>query len=80
MYIYNGGGYIPGIPARNLTDDEVETLGRKTVESSGLYKKQRKSRETARQPEAHSSGEVHPNENVPETLADFVPRIDNGAE
>lgn len=65
MYTYNGGGYIPGIPARDLSDEEVEALGRKKVEASGLYKKERKSRETARQPEAQPSGEATVRDETP---------------
>lgn len=43
MLIYNGGGYggsLPLIPARNLTDEEVERLGgEKALLATGLYER-----------------------------------------
>jgi len=34
---YVGGGFIPGIPARDLTDDEVKRWGKQLLLNSGLY-------------------------------------------
>jgi hypothetical protein len=35
--IYKGGGFIPGVPARDLTEDEVKAHGEKGLIASGLY-------------------------------------------
>lgn len=35
--IYNGGGYLIGIPARDLSDEEARQFGRKYLLESGLY-------------------------------------------
>lgn len=40
---YLGWGFIPGIPARDLTDEEVERFGAKLLEDSGLYQKTKSS-------------------------------------
>ena len=37
MYIYTGKGFIQGVPARNLSDDEARAFGIVKVVSSGLY-------------------------------------------
>ena len=38
-----GGAFVPGIPARDLTDDEVKKHGgEKVLLATGLYKKQSK--------------------------------------
>ena len=37
MLIYKGGGYLVGVPARNLTDKEVEQYGKDRLLQSGLY-------------------------------------------
>lgn len=37
MMRWNGKGFIPGIPARDLTDAEVEQHGEKVLLASGLY-------------------------------------------
>jgi hypothetical protein len=42
MLIYQGGGAIIGVPARNLTDDEVKEHGRERLIESGLYKEPEK--------------------------------------
>lgn len=40
MLIYLGGGYLKGIPARNLTKEEVKECGGvKKLVDSGLYAK-----------------------------------------
>lgn len=40
MLIYVGNGFIPGIPARLLSDDEVKKYGgEKFLLSTGLYEK-----------------------------------------
>lgn len=59
MLKYIGNRFIPGIPARDLTDDEVEKHGgEKKLVATGLYKKARKTnpKETVRQ--AEESAEV----------------------
>ena len=37
MLHYKGGAWIPGVPARDLTDDEVEQFGLAMLLASGLY-------------------------------------------
>ena len=39
MLKYIGNGWIDGIPARDLNDDEVKKYGEKVLLDSGLYKK-----------------------------------------
>ncbi len=39
MYKYNGKGFIKGIPARDLTDEEAKQYNEKKLIASGLYKK-----------------------------------------
>ena len=36
--IYTGGGFIQGVPARDLSEEEVEAYGRAILLASGLYK------------------------------------------
>lgn len=38
MLKYVGDGYLPGVPARDLSDEEVKRHGEKRLLSSGLYK------------------------------------------
>lgn len=38
MLIYTGGGFIQGVPARDLSDEEVKQHGRARLLASGLYK------------------------------------------
>ena len=41
MLIYKGNGFLPGIPARDLTDEEVkEHGGEKKLLATGLYEKE----------------------------------------
>ncbi|MGW8250655.1 MAG: hypothetical protein ACWGO1_08430 [Anaerolineales bacterium] len=43
MLKYIGHGFIPGIPARDLSDDEVRKYGgEKALLSTGLFEKPRK--------------------------------------
>jgi len=35
--IYTGGGSLPGIPARDLTREEVAQFGRERLLATGLY-------------------------------------------
>ena len=42
MFRYVGNGFIPGIPARDLTDEEVSRYGSKRLLDSGLYEKPKK--------------------------------------
>jgi hypothetical protein len=37
MLIYKGGGYLVGVPARNLTEEEVKEYGKARLLNSGLY-------------------------------------------
>jgi hypothetical protein len=40
-YLHNSGGFIVGIPARDLTDEEVNAMSavdQQTVKTCGLYK------------------------------------------
>jgi len=38
MLRYVGGGaFLPGVPARDLTEEEAKELGRKKLVASGLY-------------------------------------------
>lgn len=38
---YKGIGFIPGIPARDLTDDEVYQFGEIPLINTGLYEKEK---------------------------------------
>jgi hypothetical protein len=39
MWRYVGdGAFVPGIPARDLSDEEAQGLGRRTIRACGLYK------------------------------------------
>jgi hypothetical protein len=40
MLKYNGNGFLAGIPARDLTDDEVKQFGEKELLATGLYSKE----------------------------------------
>lgn len=42
MYKYLGGGFLLGVPARNLTAEEAEVYGTKRLVESGLYVKEEK--------------------------------------
>lgn len=40
---YTGGGFLPGVPARDLSEDEVkEHGGERALLKSGLYEKESK--------------------------------------
>ena len=41
-YLHNG--FMKGVPARDLTDEEVKKYGRKRLLDSGLYEEPRKPR------------------------------------
>lgn len=41
MMKYIGDGFMPGIPARDLSDDEVKQFGERRLLATGLYKKVR---------------------------------------
>jgi hypothetical protein len=42
VYVYKGDGdHLPGIPARDLTADDLESVDVKQLEASGLYEKAR---------------------------------------
>lgn len=38
MWKYLGGAFLPGIPARDLTDEEVKEYGLAKIKKSNLYK------------------------------------------
>jgi hypothetical protein len=38
MLKYVGGGFLRGVPARNLSDEEVKRFGKVRLLKSGLYK------------------------------------------
>ena len=38
MFRYLGKGFLPGIPARDLTEDEAKQYGIKRIKTCGLYK------------------------------------------
>lgn len=37
MLKYTGNGFMPGVPARDLTEDEVKQYGRARLLRTGLY-------------------------------------------
>jgi hypothetical protein len=44
MWKYKGGGFIPGVPARDITEQEYEQLDaelQKAVRESGLYEQEK---------------------------------------
>lgn len=43
MWKYRGGGFIPGVPARDLTSEEASRFGEQLLEASGLYERPKKS-------------------------------------
>ena len=45
MWKYTGKGFVPGVPARDLTDEEMKTY---RVEESGLYERVPEPRKPAR--------------------------------
>jgi hypothetical protein len=57
MLKYIGDGFIPGVPARDLTDEEVEKCGgEEFLLSTGLYKKS-KSKPQSKKEKAEKAGE-----------------------
>jgi len=64
MLKYVGKSFIIGIPARDLTDDEVELYGKSTLIGTGLYEevltaeKPRKSKLKETEKQAEESAEV----------------------
>lgn len=38
-YRYLGGGFLPGIPARDLSADEAKAIGLKLLDNSPLYER-----------------------------------------
>ena len=38
MLKYMGGGFLQGVPARDLSDEEAKRLGKQRLLSSGLYR------------------------------------------
>lgn len=39
---YKGGGFIPNVPARDLTDDEAKACGLDLLKASGLYEEEKR--------------------------------------
>jgi hypothetical protein len=59
MLKYVGKSFIPGIPARDLTDEEVKQYGGETkLVATGLYKKARKNNPKETEKQADGSAEV----------------------
>ena len=46
MLRYIGNGFLKGVPARDLTDDEAKQYGEKRLLSSGLYQKPKETKQT----------------------------------
>ena len=42
MYKYVGDGFLVGVPAHDLTDEQAKQYGVKRLLESGLYKKEKK--------------------------------------
>ena len=42
MYKYVGSGFVAGIPARDLTDEEAEKIGIEKIMATGLYEAPKK--------------------------------------
>lgn len=40
MWKYKGGGFLPGVPARDLTDEEALAFDEAVLTASGLYEKE----------------------------------------
>lgn len=60
---WNGKGFLPGIPARDLTNEEVERFGgEEALEETGLYErtepKRRPQRLRGDADGVHSAGEI----------------------
>ena len=48
---YVGSGFLPGVPAKDLTPEQVELYGgEKTLIASGLYEREKKSVEPEKKP------------------------------
>ncbi len=59
MLKYIGNGFLPGIPARDLNDDEVKKLGGvKFLLNTGLYAKPRKKKEVKIVVEEGNNGRI----------------------
>ena len=48
MLRYIGNGFLKGVPARDLADDEVKLYGEKRLINSGLYEKPQEIRQPKR--------------------------------
>lgn len=46
MLKYNGKGFLPGVPARNLSEEEVQVFVKKDLTKSGLYEEVKEYKET----------------------------------
>ena len=60
MFKYLHNGFIPGIPARDLTDKEAEQFGKARLKKSGLYQevRERKHKEIEiKEPEPEAQAE-----------------------
>lgn len=57
MLKYKGGGFVPGVPARDLTDEEVKRYGEKRLLDTGLYKKVRVKKQTEQVPDEERAEE-----------------------
>ena len=58
---YIGNGFIVGVPARDLTDEEVMQYGRRRLLDSGLYTEVKKSRKETQREAGLPPAEVNDN-------------------
>ena len=58
---YTGKGFIVGVPARDLTDEEVRQYGRRRLLGSGLYTEVKKSRKETQREAGLPPAEVNDN-------------------
>lgn len=61
MMKYIGGGFLVGVPSRDLTDEEVAEYGRRRLLDSGLYVEVKKSRKETQREAGQSPAEVNDN-------------------
>jgi hypothetical protein len=49
MLRYKGGGFLPDIPARDLSDEEARRFGEATLVASGFYEKPKQAAKRGRE-------------------------------
>ena len=65
MLKYAGGGYVLGVPARDLSDEEADAYGREALLASGLYVEEK----SKPRPAENKMG-AGPSENKSEVMSD----------